>query len=188
MNKDVKKYVTNCHQCHGMSQRFITQVQRHNRGHLLTIIPWTLLCIHFFKVDPSRHGKENVLVLTDACTKFSQAFVSYSQEALTIVKILVNKWFYVYGILVHIDSDHGQTFENTVISQMYTMYYIKQSMTMSHNPCGNFICERFNHTLLGLLQTLPEEQKTNWPLHIPSLVFAYNAMPHNTIGYQPYEL
>ena len=37
------------------------------------------------------------------------------------------------------------------------------------------------------MKTLPKEQKTNWPLHIPSLVFAYNAIPHRITGYQPYE-
>ena len=39
-----------------------------------------------------------------------------------------------------------------------------------------------------LLKTLDKEQKGNWPLHLPSLVFAYNAMPHSVNGYQPYEL
>ena len=53
---------------------------------------------------------------------------------------------------------------------------------------GNSICEQFNRTLLGLLQSLPKEQKSCWPLHVPSLVFAYNAMPHSVTGYQPYEL
>ena len=68
------------------------------------------------------------------------------------------------------------------------MYSIKQSMTMPYNLHGNSICKRFNHTLLGLLQSLPKEQKSCWPLHVPSLVFAYNAMPHSVTGYQPYEL
>ena len=45
-----------------------------------------------------------------------------------------------------------------------------------------------NRTLLGLLQSLPKEQKSTWPLHVPSLVFAYNATPHSVTGYQPYEL
>ena len=36
--------------------------------------------------------------------------------------------------------------------------------------------------------SLSKEQKDNWPLHLPSLVFAYNAMPHSTTGYLPYEL
>ena len=68
------------------------------------------------------------------------------------------------------------------------MYNIKKSMTMPYNLHGNFICERLNHTLLGLLQSLLKEQKSCWPLHVPSLVFAYNAMPHSVTGYQPYEL
>ena len=68
------------------------------------------------------------------------------------------------------------------------MYDIKQSMTMPYNPCGNSICKRFDHTLLGLLQSIPKEQKSCVPLHVPSLVFTYNAMPHSITGYQPYEL
>ena len=42
--------------------------------------------------------------------------------------------------------------------------------------------------LYDLLKTLDKEQKANWPLHLPSLVFAYNAMPHSVTGYQPSEL
>ena len=68
------------------------------------------------------------------------------------------------------------------------MYNIKQSMTMPYNPHGNSICEWFNHALLGLSQSLPKEQKSCQPLHVPSLVFAYNTMPHSVTGYQPYEL
>ena len=68
------------------------------------------------------------------------------------------------------------------------MYNIKQSTTMPYNLHGNSICEWFNCTLLGLLQSLPKEQKSCWPLHFPSLVFAYNATPQCVTGYQPYEL
>ena len=41
---------------------------------------------------------------------------------------------------------------------------------------------------MGLLTSLSKEQKDNQPLHLLSLVFVYNAMPHSTTGYQPYEL
>ena len=119
---------------------------------------------------------------------FGQAFITNNQKALTVAKILVNKWFYVYGILTHIHSDKGQSFENAIISKLYSMYNIKQYTTMPYNPHGNSIFERFNHTLLGLLQSLPKEQKSCWPLHVPSLVFVYNATPHSITGYKPYEL
>ena len=44
------------------------------------------MCIDFTKVDPSKDGKENILVLTDAFTKFSQAFVTPNQKVITIHK------------------------------------------------------------------------------------------------------
>ena len=133
----------------------------------------------FLKVGPSNDGKENILVLTDAFTRFSQVFITKNWKAFTITEILVDKMFYMYGIPACIHSDKGQTFENAIISKLYSMYNIKQSMTMPYNPCGNSICERFNHTLLGFLQSLPKEQKSCWPLHVPSLAFTYNAMPHS---------
>ena len=65
---------------------------------------------------------------------------------------------------------------------------IRQSTTMPYNPCGNSQCEQVNRTLFSLMRTLDQEQKPNWPTYLPSLVFTYNAMPHSTTGYQPYEL
>ena len=141
-----------------MLQRVITQVCIHNRG--VASNPPDLLCIDFLKEDPSREGKENILALTDAFTKFSQAFIINNQKALSIAKILVVKRFYEYGILACIHSNNGQCFENAIISKLYSMYNIKQYMTMRYNS----ICERFNCTLLGLLQSPLKEEKSCWPL------------------------
>ena len=43
-----------------------------------------LMCIDFMKVDPSKDGKENILILTPAFTKFSKAFVTPNQKAITL--------------------------------------------------------------------------------------------------------
>ena len=82
--------------------------------------PLDLLCIDFLKIDLSKDGKENVLVLTDAFTKFSQAFVTNNQKVITIAKTIVNKWFYISGIPAFIHSDKGQSFENDIISCLYS--------------------------------------------------------------------
>ena len=74
------------------------------------------------------------------------------------------------------------------MKHLYALYGTEQSTTMPYNPHGNAQCEQFNCTMMGLLTSLSKEQKDKWPLHIPSLVFVYNAMPHSTIGYQAYEL
>ena len=57
-----------------------TQVHIHSSGHLVVNNPLDLLCIEFLKIDPSKDDKENVLVLTDALTKFSEAFIAKQSE------------------------------------------------------------------------------------------------------------
>ena len=42
--------------------------------------------------------------------------------------------------------------------------------------------------LQNLLKTLLKDQNPNWPAHLSVLMFAYNAMPHSTTGYQPCQL
>ena len=108
MIHDTTEYVTNCHWCH-VAKGHYTGLHT-QQGSLVANNPLDLLCIDFLKVDPSRDGKENILVLTDAFTKFSQAFITNNQKALTIAKVLVEKWFYVYGIPAHIHSNKGQSF------------------------------------------------------------------------------
>ena len=106
-------------------------------GVIIANNPMDLVCIDFTKVDPSKDGKENILVLTDAFTKFSQAFVTPNQKAITIAKILVDKWFYVYGIPACIHSDKGHSFDNEIMSHLYAMYGVEQSTTMPYNLHGN---------------------------------------------------
>ena len=39
-----------------------------------------------------------------------------------------------------------------------------------------------------MLKTLKSEEKADWPSHLPALVFTYNATPHASTSYQPYQL
>ena len=140
------------------------------------------------KVDPSKDVKENVLVMTEAFSKFSVEVVMPNQQAKSVAKALVDKWFYTYGIPSRIHSDQGKSFDNNIIEQPCKIYDVKQSTTTPYNPCRNSPCEQLNHTLQNLLKTLPKDQKPNWPAHLGALVFAYNATPHSMTGYQPYQL
>ena len=166
MFQDVSNYVKTCPRCQTVKGNYTDPKTK--PGSIIANNPMDLLCIDFTKVDPSKSGKENILVLTDAFSKFSQVFVTPNQKALTVAKILVDKWFYVYGIPTRIHSDQGQSFENQIMQHLYALYGIEQSTTMPYNPRGNAYCERFNCTMIGLLTSLSKEQKDNWPLHLPS--------------------
>ena len=82
------------------------------------------------------------------------------------------------GKLYHIPSPIPENFTVTITPYQVRLY----------NPRGNAQCERFNRMMFGLLHMLSKEQKADWPVHLPSLVFAYNVTPHSTTGFQPYQL
>ena len=162
--------------------------QKQSRVYLVANQPLELLCIDFTKADVAKGGKENILVLTDAFSKYSQAFVTPNQKSLTMAKVLVEKWFSVFGIPARIHSDQGRSFDNEIIASLCKMYGIRQSTTTPYNPRGNSQCKHFNRTLFRLMRSLDQVQKPNWPNYLPALVFSYNATLHSTTGYQPYEL
>ena len=158
------------------------------QGSLVAHQPLELLCIDFTKADIARGGKENILVLTDAFSKYSQAFVMSNQKSLTVAKLLVEKWFSVYGIPTRIHSDQGKSFDNENICHLCKMYGMRQSTTMPYNPHGNSQCQHFNHTLFGLMHSLDQEQKPNWPIYLPSLVLCLQCYTSQYYRFQPYEL
>ena len=111
-----------------------------------------------------------------------------NQTAKMVAKILVEKWFHVYGVPSQIHSDQGRCFDSNIIKSLCRMYSVEQSFTSPYNPHDNVFCKHFNRTLFGLLKTLKVEEKADWPSHLPALVFTYNTTPHASTGYQPYQI
>ena len=96
MAKDTQNWVTNCRHCQIAWGDY--NQPKPKVGHLEVHNPLDLVCLDFTKIDPSKTGKENVLVITDAFTKFSLAVCTPYQTAKTVARILVEKWFHIYGV------------------------------------------------------------------------------------------
>ena len=110
MFRDTDRWLSQCERCL-ISKGDYTEPKT-QQGSLTAQQPLELLCIDFTKADVAKGGKENILVLTDAFSKYSQAIVTNNQKALTVAKILVEKWFSVFGIPARIHSDQGRSFDN----------------------------------------------------------------------------
>ena len=76
---DITSLVKNCKQCQTAKHLYVDPDPA--QGSIVANNPMDLLCIDFMKVDPSKDGKENVLVMTDAFSKFSAAVVMTNQQA-----------------------------------------------------------------------------------------------------------
>jgi len=65
---------------------------------------------------------------------------------------------------------------------------VKHKLSSAYYPQTNGLVERFNRTLCETLAKFSNENKDDWDLYIPSALFAYRTMRHNTTRHEPFYL
>lgn len=121
-------------------------------------------------------------MLTDHFTKYAVTIPTPNQKAKTVARCLWNDFIVNFGIPERLHTDQGPDFESKLIQEFCVVTGMKKTHTTPYHPRGNPV-ERFNRTLLSMLGTLSQKQKTKWREYVKPLVHAYNCM--RTI---PYEL
>ena len=58
-----------------------------------------------------------------------------------------------------------------------------EQLHIIRKPMAKF--ERMNKTIIQMLKTLSEKEKTSWKDHINKLTYAYNCTQHSSTGYAP---
>ena len=128
------------------------------------------------------------MLITDHFISDAQAYPTQNQTARTTACILYDQFIFHYGISAQLHGDRCQSMESKLIKHLCEIAVVEQSRTTPFHAMGNCQVERCNQTLLHMLGTLKEYQKSDWKAHVPTLVHPYNVIMHESTGYQPYFL
>ena len=183
MDAFVKESVRACDQCIGRKAVGGKSAELVN---ITSSSPMEIVCLDYLSLERSKSGHENILVITDHFSRYAQAIPTRNQTAKTTARVLFDNFIVNYGFPARIHSDQGQNFESHLIKELCQIARVEKSRTTPYHPMGNGQVERFNQTLLKMLGTLEEYQKSDWKSHVPTLVHAYNATFHNSTGFSPY--
>ena len=155
---------------------------------IVTTRPMQLLCMDFLKVDVSKGGYENILVITDHYTRYAKAIPCKKTTALATAKALFEQFIVHFSFPEQIHSDQGKNFDCELIKELCKLANVRKTRTSPYSPAGNGSAERFNRTLLKMLGTLENDKKPDWKTYIGPLVQVYNSTKHDSTGYSPHYL
>jgi transposase InsO family protein len=142
----------------------------------------------FLKLEKSKGGYEDVLVITDHFTRYTKAIPCRNQKATTTARALYEHFIIHYFFPEQLYSDQGRNFESKVIKELCWIANVRKTRTTPFHPMGNPSAERFNKTLIRMLRTLADDHKTSWADYVLPRRQAYNATKNSPTGFSTHFL
>ena len=186
MVSDIEHYVTNVCRC--LKQRRPHQKKRAPMQSITSSSPMDLISIDFVHLETSSGGYEYILTIVDHFSRFLQAYATKDKSAKTAARHLYQDFIPRFGIPARLLHDQGKEFENGLFHHLEKLCGITKSRTTPYHPETNGQCERMNQTIIAMLRTLEESQKSRWKDSLNHLAHAYNCTRNSSTGFSPYYL
>ena len=136
----------------------------------------------------SNQGKNFVLCMTDAFTKYAEVCAIPNKEAPTVARAIFEKWICRFGCPVEFTSDNGKEFCNELTKELFKLLNIKHSRTTPYHPQCNAQAEVQNKVIQKYLASFVDTTTLDWPLYMAPMAFAYNTALHRSIKSTPFFL
>ena len=157
-------------------------------GTIETTQPFEIISIDFLHLDRCKRGFEYLLVAVDNFTRFAQAYPTKNKSAKAAADKIFNDLVLHFGFPKRVHHDKGAEFNNKLWNRLHKLTGVQKSNTTPYHAMGNGQCERLNRTIIGMLKTLSDTEKSDWKNHVKKLTFAYNSTVCRSTGFSPHYL
>ena len=151
MAAQAKEHIRKCHLCLALKAR----QPKAPLENIMATHPLEPVHLNYLCLEPGKGLDENVLVVTDHFTRYTQAYVTRTQTTQTTAKTLWDKFIVHYGLPKKILMDQGQNFESQLVADLCELIGTQKIWTSPYHPQTNSQCEGFNSTLINMLGTIP---------------------------------
>uniref|UniRef100_A0A9J7XB62 Gypsy retrotransposon integrase-like protein 1 n=1 Tax=Cyprinus carpio carpio TaxID=630221 RepID=A0A9J7XB62_CYPCA len=135
----------------------------------------------------SARGHEHILVIVDYATRYPEAVPLRKATAKSIAQELFLLASRV-GLPSEILTDQRTPFMSRLMADLCRLLRVKQLRTTVYHPQTDGLVERFNQTLKQMLRCVAAEDKRDWDLMIPYVLFGIREVPQAYTGFTPFEL
>ncbi|KAL0149347.1 hypothetical protein M9458_055385 [Cirrhinus mrigala] len=186
LEAEVKRFCQACPMCQRTSPR---------KPPPSPLIPLPIIGVPFERIGMdivgplprSGRGHEHILVIVDYATRYPEAVPLRQATAKAIARELFLLFTRV-GLPSEILTDQGTPFMSRLMADLCRLLKVKQVRTSVYHPQTDGLVERFNQTLKQMLRRVAAEDKKDWDLLLPYVLFSIREVPQASTGFTPFEL
>ena len=182
MMKSIVTHVSSCSCRH--DKPGAAKYNNFNKDHIVCTKRWQTIAIDWLDIGKTgKYGNTTVLTVIDLFTRFAIAIPSKGKTGNHLVKIL-RMLFAFYGYPERVVSDNEGMFRSEAFEEWLRVKGIDKTFTAVYNPKANGIDERFNQTILNMVNSTGHGKC--WDEYIWDMFHFYNMVPHSTTKIAPF--
>lgn len=134
------------------------------------------------------NGKRYLLVMVDGYSGWPEAYPCKKEDAISVVKCLVNQYIPRHGFPKLIRSDNGTHFKNDHLEQVETTLGLKHRYGAVWHPQSQGKVECMNLTIKQKLAKICDTMGMNWVSALPIALMSIRCSINRSTGLTPFEL
>ena len=188
LKKDVQQYCRSCETCQVIGKPNQVIPKAHLKPIPAVEEPFKRILIDCVGPLPrSRSGKEYLLTVMCASTRYPEAFPLSNIRTKTIVNALT-KFFTTYGYPDVIQSDQGSNFTSKLFKEVVKELQVKHCQSSAYHPESQGALERFHQTLKTMLKMYCHDTGKSWDDGVHLVIFAAREVVQDSLGFSPFQL